>query len=166
MNSSNPSSTPKPGPTAAASPDPVDSRPGGIGLLMTVLITAAVAFQLNASMLSPVLATMARELNTDEAATGLTQTAFFTGGAMCGLFLPRLSDIVGRRKILVIMLGVMILAILWYIVYAHRHYFGPRSTMTPELLAKLGVVTSQEEGEADAAAAADAVPPAEEEETK
>lgn len=66
----------------------------------------------------------------------------------------------------VIMLGVMILAILWYIVYAHRHYFGPRSTMTPELLAKLGVVTSQEEGEADAAAAADAVPPAEEEETK
>ena len=58
-------------------------------------------------MLSPVLATMARELNTDEAATGLTQTAFFTGGAMCGLFLPRLSDIVGRRKILVIMLGVM-----------------------------------------------------------
>ena len=26
---------------------------------------------------------------------------------MCGLFLPRLSDIVGRRKILVIMLGVM-----------------------------------------------------------
>ena len=74
---------------------------------MTVLITAAIAFQLNASMLSPVLATMARELNTDEAATGLTQTAFFTGGAMCGLFLPRLSDIVGRRKILIIMLGVM-----------------------------------------------------------
>ena len=96
-----------PATAAAASPDPVDSRPGGIGLLMAVLITAAVAFQLNASMLSPVLATMARELNTDEAATGLTQTAFFTGGAMCGLFLPRLSDIVGRRKILVIMLGVM-----------------------------------------------------------
>ena len=52
-----------PATTAAASPDPVDSRPGGIGLLMTVLITAAVAFQLNASMLSPVLATMARELS-------------------------------------------------------------------------------------------------------
>lgn len=89
--------------------DPVDSRKGGLPLLMTVLITAAVAFQLNASMLSPVLATMARELNTDEAAVGLSQTAFFTGGAMCGLFLPRLSDIVGRRKILLIMLGVMAL---------------------------------------------------------
>ena len=96
--------------TASTSlPDPVDSRKGGLALLMTVLITAAIAFQLNASMLSPVLATMARELNTDEAAVGLTQTAFFTGGAMCGLFLPRLSDIVGRRKILLIMLAVMAL---------------------------------------------------------
>lgn len=87
--------------------DPVDTRKGGIALLMTVLLTAAIAFQLNASMLSPVLATMARELGTDEATVGLTQTVFFTGGAMCGLFLPRLSDIVGRRKILVIMLAVM-----------------------------------------------------------
>lgn len=66
----------------------MDSRRGGITLLMSVLITAAVAFQLNASMLSPVLPTMARELGTDEAAVGLTQTAFFTCGAMCGLFLP------------------------------------------------------------------------------
>ena len=76
---------------------------------MAVLLAAAVAFQLNASMLSPVLTTMAHELGTDEAAVGLTQTAFFTGGAMCGLFLPRLSDIVGRRKILLIMLSVMAL---------------------------------------------------------
>ena len=87
--------------------DPVDTRKGGLPLLMAVLLAAAVAFHLNASMLSPVLTTMAHELNTDEAAVGLTQTAFFTGGAMCGLFLPRLSDIVGRRKILLIMLSVM-----------------------------------------------------------
>lgn len=58
-------------------------------------------------MLSPVLPTMARELGTDEAAVGLTQTAFFTCGAMCGLFLPRLSDIIGRRKVLLVMLAVM-----------------------------------------------------------
>lgn len=93
----------------APTADPVDSRKGGIALLMGVLITAAVAFQLNASMLSPVLTTMAKELNTDEATVGLTQTAFFTGGALCGLFLPRLSDIVGRRKILLLMLAVMAL---------------------------------------------------------
>lgn len=98
-------------PTAPAGPtgisDPIDTRPGGLRALMFVLLTAAVAFQLNASMLSPVLSTMAKELGTDEAAAGLTQTAFFTGGAMCGLFLPRLSDIIGRRKVLVVMLGVM-----------------------------------------------------------
>ena len=87
--------------------DPIDSRKGGLPLLLTVLLAAAVAFQLNASMLSPVLTTMAEELNTDEASVGLTQTAFFTGGALCGLFLPRLSDIVGRRKILLVMLSVM-----------------------------------------------------------
>ena len=61
MNSNNPNpaaASSAPAAAAATSPDPVDSRPGGIGLLMTVLITAAVAFQLNASMLSPVLATL------------------------------------------------------------------------------------------------------------
>ncbi|WP_313546621.1 MFS transporter [Corynebacterium sp.] len=93
--------------SAAGIADPIDSRKGGLPLLLTVLLAAAVAFQLNASMLSPVLTTMAEELNTDEAAVGLTQTAFFTGGALCGLFLPRLSDIVGRRKILLVMLSVM-----------------------------------------------------------
>ncbi|WP_235933453.1 MFS transporter [Corynebacterium qintianiae] len=92
-------------PSAVA--DPVDNRRGGIALLMGVLITAAVAFQLNASMLSPVLPTMAKELGTDEASVGLTQTAFFTCGAMCGLFLPRLSDIIGRRKVLLVMLTIM-----------------------------------------------------------
>lgn len=46
--------------------DPIDSRKGGLPLLLTVLLAAAVAFQLNASMLSPVLTTMAEELNTDE----------------------------------------------------------------------------------------------------
>lgn len=93
----------------AGSVDPIDSHKGGLPLLMVVLVAAAVAFQLNASMLSPVLSTMAKELNTDEATVGLTQTAFFTAGALCGLFLPRLSDIVGRRKILLIMLTVMAL---------------------------------------------------------
>ena len=102
------SSTPN-GQASAGVIDPVDTRKGGLPLLMAVLLAAAVAFQLNASMLSPVLTTMAHELGTDEAAVGLTQTAFFTGGAMCGLFLPRLSDIVGRRKILLIMLSVMAL---------------------------------------------------------
>ena len=61
------SSTPN-GQASAGVIDPVDTRKGGLPLLMAVLLAAAVAFQLNASMLSPVLTTMAHELGTDEAA--------------------------------------------------------------------------------------------------
>jgi MFS family permease len=67
---------------------------------MTALLSACVAFQLNASMMSAVLPTMAKELNTDEVAVGLSQTSFFTSGAIFGVFLPRLSDIRGRRLVL------------------------------------------------------------------
>jgi predicted MFS family arabinose efflux permease len=52
---------------------------------MTALLSACVAFQLNASMMSAVLPTMAKELNTDEVAVGLSQTAFFTSGAIFGV---------------------------------------------------------------------------------
>jgi MFS family permease len=79
---------------------------GNVTALMVALLAACVAFQLNASMLSPALVTMGEELNTDQAVIGLSQTWFFTAAALFSLFLPRLSDIVGRRKILV---GMMLL---------------------------------------------------------
>lgn len=79
------------------------------GTLMVALLAACTAFQLNASMLSPALVTMARELNTDEVSVGLSQTAFFTSTALFGLFLPRWSDIIGRRKIMILMLVGMTL---------------------------------------------------------
>ncbi|MYR59401.1 MFS transporter, partial [Streptomyces sp. SID625] len=63
----------------------------GTAALMTALLAACTAFQLNASMLSPALVTMARELHTDETNTGLSQTVFFTASAMFSLFLPRYS---------------------------------------------------------------------------
>jgi MFS family permease len=74
--------------------------------LMVALLAACVAFQLNASMLSPALVTMGEELNTDQATIGLSQTWFFTAAALFSLFLPRLSDIIGRKRILV---GMMVL---------------------------------------------------------
>ncbi|WP_347252975.1 MFS transporter [Leminorella grimontii] len=76
-------------------------------VLMTALLAACVAFQLNASMLGPVLVTIAEELHTDEAAVSLSQTAFFTAAALFSLFLPRLSDIKGRKKVLSWMLAIM-----------------------------------------------------------
>lgn len=84
---------------------PVTSR-AGVVALVTALLVASVAFQLNASMLSPALVTMGNELNADQALIGLSQTWYFTTAALFSLFLPRLSDIVGRRRILVIMMVV------------------------------------------------------------
>lgn len=80
-----------------------------VTVLMTALLAACVAFQLNASMLGPVLITIGQELQANEADVGLSQTAFFTAAALFSLFLPRLSDIKGRKLILSIMLLVMTL---------------------------------------------------------
>ncbi|SPO27417.1 related to amino-acid permease 2 [Ustilago trichophora] len=46
----------------------------------------------------------------------------------------------------VIMTGVLFLATVWFVVFAHRHYTGPRSTLTPEQQEKLGVISRDEEG--------------------
>lgn len=78
-----------------------------VGALMAALLSACVAFQLNASMLSPALASVGEELQVDDAAVGLTQTAFFTAAALFSLFLPRLGDLVGRRRVLTAMLALM-----------------------------------------------------------
>lgn len=75
---------------------------------MAALLAASVAYQLNASMLSPALQTMARELHTSESAAMGAQTVFFTVAALFSLFLPRFSDIAGRRKTLCWILGVLI----------------------------------------------------------
>lgn len=85
------------------------ARPVRIAALTAALLAACVAFQLNASMLSPVLVTMAHELHTDDATIGLSQTLFFTVAALFSLFLPRLSDILGRKRVLLGMLVVMLL---------------------------------------------------------
>ena len=83
------------------------ARVRNVGVLMAALLAACVAFQLNASMLSPALATIEKDLHTDSAAVGLSQTAFFTSAALFSLFLPRLGDIIGRKKVLAGMLIVM-----------------------------------------------------------
>lgn len=87
---------------AAESTKPKTLDEGGknIVALMTALLVAIFAFQLNASMLSPALVAMQNELNTTATEIGNTQTVFFTAAALFSLFLPRLADIVGRKKVL------------------------------------------------------------------
>lgn len=78
-----------------------------VASLMVALLAACLAFQLNASMLSPALVTMERELNASSTEIASTQTVFFTAAALFTLFLPRLGDLIGRRRVLVGMLVVM-----------------------------------------------------------
>ncbi|AKJ42026.1 MFS transporter [Pragia fontium] len=86
---------------------PLQNTRSNVGTLLFTLLAACIAFQLNASMLGPVLVTIAQELHTDEATVSLSQTAFFTAAALFSLFLPRLSDIKGRKKVLTWMLAIM-----------------------------------------------------------
>ncbi|WEV59901.1 MFS transporter [Bifidobacterium sp. ESL0728] len=83
----------------------LDKGGKSIVALMAALLVAIFAFQLNASMLSPALTTMQNELHTSAAQIGLIQTVFYTSAALFALFLPRLADIVGRKKVL---LGILI----------------------------------------------------------
>lgn len=77
-----------------------------VAAVMTALLAACFAFQLNASMLSPALALMEKQLNATTAEIGLTQTAFFTAAALFSLFLPRLGDMIGRRRLLTWMMAL------------------------------------------------------------
>ncbi|MCK7621686.1 MFS transporter [Streptomyces sp. RS10V-4] len=91
---------------------PRTTLPGGgsgvrIGVLVTALLTACFAFQLNASMLSPALKSIEDSLGASSAEVGMTQTAFFTSAALFSLFLPRLGDVLGRRRVLAGMLALM-----------------------------------------------------------
>ena len=84
----------------------LDAGGKNIVALMAALLVAIFAFQLNASMLSPALVAMQNELHTTAVEIGNTQTVFFTAAALFSLFLPRLADIVGRKKVLAGMLTI------------------------------------------------------------
>ncbi|NBE55378.1 uridine transporter UriT [Streptomyces boluensis] len=83
-------------------------RPTRVWVLVVALLAACFAFQLNASMLSPALKNIEDSLGATSAEVGLTQTAFFTSAALFSLFLPRLGDLVGRRRVLVSMMVLMV----------------------------------------------------------
>jgi MFS family permease len=84
--------------TATLQPEKTTTR--GLGVILTPLLGAAVAFQLSASMLSPVLVTMERQLHASVVSVSLTNTLGFLAMAIFSLFVPRLSDIIGRKRTL------------------------------------------------------------------
>lgn len=97
--------SPAPGADSPAEP----GRRTHVGVLVGALLAACFAFQLNASMLSPALKSIEDSLHASSAEVGLTQTAFFTSAALFSLFVPRLGDVVGRRRVLAGTLALMAL---------------------------------------------------------
>ena len=84
----------------------LDQGGKSIAALMVALLVAIFAFQLNSSMLTPALVQMQTELSATAVEIGNTQTVFFTACALFSLFLPRLADHLGRRKVLTGMLAI------------------------------------------------------------
>ncbi|WP_257181185.1 MFS transporter [Corynebacterium cystitidis] len=75
--------------------------------LLVGLIVAVIAFQLNATMLNPAVQQMQDELGATVAQIGVATAFFFLSKAIFQIFMPRLSDMVGRKKILTISLAIL-----------------------------------------------------------
>lgn len=78
------------------------------GALLTALVLAVAGYQINATMLAPALPDVIERLGTTNALGGLSQTLFFLFAAIGQVTLARLSDHLGRRRILLLTLGVLI----------------------------------------------------------
>lgn len=83
----------------AGAPAPANAT--GKSAILAALLLGVVAFQLNASMVSPAVPEIARKLGTTAGLVALSQTLFFLTGAIAGIVLTRYSDHAGRRKVLI-----------------------------------------------------------------
>ena len=88
-----------------ASTKPMSTRKA---TLLTGLVMGVVAFQLNATMLNPAVTQMQNELGVTTAAIAFSSALFFLSKAIFQVFMPRLSDMVGRRTILIVLLSILI----------------------------------------------------------
>ncbi|MGW8565253.1 MFS transporter [Isoptericola sp. NPDC055881] len=76
--------------------------------LVASLLVAVVAFQLGASMVTPALPAIARELGVGADDVAGVSSWFFLAGAVAGVVLSRWSDYVGRRRVMLLTLGIML----------------------------------------------------------
>ncbi|MFF9896708.1 MFS transporter [Streptomyces longispororuber] len=74
--------------------------------LVTTLLLGVIAYQLNASMVTPALPEMARELDGSVGDISQVSSLFFLAGAVAGVVFSRLSDFTGRKKMLLAVLAV------------------------------------------------------------
>src|SRR5688572_27259404 len=73
---------------------------------LLILSVAALAFALAQTTLIPALGVLAHELDTDPSGVAWTLTAYLLAAAVCTPVFGRLGDMFGKRRLLVISLGV------------------------------------------------------------
>lgn len=73
-------------------------------VLISALMLGILAFQLNCSMITPALPEMAKQLNVNTAEISRISSLFFLSGSICGVVLSRLSDFLGRRNTLILVM--------------------------------------------------------------
>ncbi|WP_328318780.1 MFS transporter [Streptomyces sp. NBC_00388] len=74
--------------------------------LVATLLLSVIAYQLNASMITPALPEMARQLKGSVDDIAQVSSLFFLAGAITGVVLSRVSDFWGRRRVLMAVLVV------------------------------------------------------------
>src|SRR5690606_10594203 len=79
-------------------------RGGRLVSLIATLIFCVLAFQLNASMLTPALPNIAESLNVSVDLMSNVSSLFFLASSIGGVILSRWSDFIGRRNALIIVL--------------------------------------------------------------
>lgn len=78
-------------------------------LLLVALILAVLSFQLNSTMVNPLLVVVSQHWQIDMGSVSSLMSVFFAASAVGGLVLARLSDSIGRRRSMLIVLGVIAL---------------------------------------------------------
>lgn len=82
-------------------------RGGRLVGLITTLIFCVLAFQLNASMITPALPNIAASLNVSVDLMSNVSSLFFLASSIGGVILSRWSDFIGRRNALILVLAML-----------------------------------------------------------
>jgi MFS family permease len=75
--------------------------------LVATLTLGALSYQVNATMVTPVLPEIASAMKESIAHVSQVSSLFFLAGAIAGVVLGRWSDFVGRRRALILVLLVL-----------------------------------------------------------
>lgn len=103
-----------PSPAVLDRPEPIRGI-RSVAMVATLILTV-VAFQLNSSMITPALPDISKQLGAPMDAVSQVSSLFFLAGAVGGIILARWSDFIGRKRALLIVLGLIALGTVLCIV--------------------------------------------------